>query len=124
MKNRLATVLLLAGFSSPCVSARWLRWSAGEQPTVIPRETGAVPVSAGQGWTPKPTPPPGARKSDQDRVVEYLGRRQDASGNSPSRNTWTDEQTCGWFKGTSCTSPSPYTPPDAMLFFVLVAGST
>ena len=72
MKNRLATVLLLAG-SGPCVSARWLRWSANEQPTIIPRETGAVPVSAGQGWTPKPTPPPGARKSDQDRVVEYLG---------------------------------------------------
>ena len=106
MKNRLATALLLAG-SASCASARWLRWSADEQPTVIPRETGAVPVSAGQGWTPKPTPPPGARKSDQDRVVEYLGRRQDASGNSPSRNTWTDEQTCGWFKGTSCKSPYP-----------------
>ena len=94
------TALLLAG--SGCATARWLRWSGDTEPTQIPRETGAVPV-AGQGWTPKPTPGPGARRSNQDLVVEYLERRQ-GSANSPSRNTWTNEQTCGWFKGTSCRS--------------------
>ncbi|RYP74269.1 hypothetical protein DL771_003090 [Monosporascus sp. 5C6A] len=83
------TALLVAGAS--CASARWLRWSGRGDPVWTPQETG-LPVEDDQlGWTPKPTPAPGARKSDQDIVVEYL-KRQDSS--RTSRNTWTNEQTC------------------------------
>lgn len=113
------TTLLVAG--AGLTAARWLRWSDDEQPTWIPQETGALPVAgrggADQGllgWTPKPTPAPGARKSDQDLVVEYLRRRQDGSSSpesGSSSNTWTNEQTCGWFKGTSCKTSPPLPLP-------------
>ncbi|RYP46854.1 hypothetical protein DL768_006993 [Monosporascus sp. mg162] len=84
------TALLVAGAS--CASARWLRWSGRGDPVWTPQETGLAVEDDQLGWTPKPTPAPGARKSDQDLVVEYL-KRQDSS--RASRNTWTNEQTCG-----------------------------
>ncbi|RYP65099.1 hypothetical protein DL769_006421 [Monosporascus sp. CRB-8-3] len=83
------TALLVAGAS--CASARWLRWSGRGDPVWTPQETGLAVEDDHLGWTPKPTPAPGARKSDQDLVVEYL-KRQDSS--RASRNTWTNEQTC------------------------------
>ncbi|RYP04121.1 hypothetical protein DL764_004668 [Monosporascus ibericus] len=93
------TALLVAGAS--CASARWLRWSGRGDPVWTPQETGLAVEDDQPGWTPKPTPAPGARKSDQDLVVEYL-KRQDSS--RASRNTWTNEQTCGWFSGTSSSA--------------------
>ncbi|RYO73740.1 hypothetical protein DL766_000584 [Monosporascus sp. MC13-8B] len=83
------TALLVAGAS--CASARWLRWSSRGDPVWTPQETGLAVEDGQVGWTPQPTPAPGARKSDQDLVVEYL-KRQDSS--RTSRNTWTNEQTC------------------------------
>ncbi|KAH9909584.1 hypothetical protein F4778DRAFT_775501 [Xylariomycetidae sp. FL2044] len=101
---RSATLLLLA--ASTCAGATWLRWTGDDAPAWVAQETGALTHEDLVGWNPKPTPAPGARP-EKEVVLDLLRKRASGSSSgSPSSTDWENEQTCGWFSGTSS---SPYT---------------
>ncbi|KAI0119041.1 hypothetical protein F4814DRAFT_458437 [Daldinia grandis] len=69
--------------------------SVGAGISSFPRETGAVAGAAIRaGWSPKPTPAPGAAKPEEDHVLDVLLVR----GHT---NLWTNNETCGWIPGPS-----------------------
>lgn len=91
--------MMLAIFAALCcfVAAEWL----ATVPTTLSRiakETSHVSEGVQVGWTPKPTPAPGAALSEGDLVLELL-KRQETSN-------WTNSETCGWTAGLSS---APYT---------------
>ncbi|KAI0166944.1 hypothetical protein GGR52DRAFT_556247 [Hypoxylon sp. FL1284] len=85
-------------------NAAWLRQLGGDgsggQPSWVARRTS---IDAGTphetlqiGWTPKPTPAPGAQLEGERALDLLLGRR------TMSYN-WTNSITCGWVANLSCT---------------------
>ncbi|KAI0874566.1 hypothetical protein GGS24DRAFT_333320 [Hypoxylon argillaceum] len=89
---RSAIVLIAA---SSCAHAAWLRWSANREEIWAAQETNHVAGSNQIGWTPKPTPAPGARSEGE--VVMDLLRRQTST-------KWENSETCGWFSGISSSA--------------------
>ncbi|KAI2608708.1 uncharacterized protein GGS25DRAFT_521880 [Hypoxylon fragiforme] len=92
---------LLAFAASCCiVGAEWFRWSAGDEYVLsaMPQETGIASARAEVGWTPMPTPAPGAAEPEGNRVLNVLLQREETTTN------WTNSETCGWFSGVSSES--------------------
>ncbi|XXH00103.1 hypothetical protein Hte_006445 [Hypoxylon texense] len=85
------------------VSAGWLRQLGGgdDGQSWIARETDIATDSFQTGWSPKPTPAPGAQ-SETGRVLDLLLKRETTSN-------WTNSETCGWISGVSS---SPWTCGD------------
>lgn len=80
--------------TSSCVHAAWLRWSVDREAVWAPQETGHITDNSQTGWTPMPTPAPGAQ-NDGEAVLELLKRQT-------TEKDWTNSKTCGWFSGISC----------------------
>ncbi|KAI1776248.1 hypothetical protein F4818DRAFT_440614 [Hypoxylon cercidicola] len=79
-------VLLLVAAAFCClVGAAWL-----------PQETGIV-SGVQPGWTPKPTPAPGAAQPESERVLGLLLKRE-------TQGNWTNSLTCGWMSGVSSSA--------------------
>ncbi|KAI1075893.1 hypothetical protein F5B20DRAFT_369354 [Whalleya microplaca] len=92
-------ILLMLWHSTRGVNAGWTRWSGERKPAWMPQETDyASSEGEAQGWTPKPTPAPGAM-SEAEQVLEALQRRS-------TKTVWTNGKTCGWISGSSSY---PYT---------------
>ncbi|KAI0977238.1 hypothetical protein F4678DRAFT_7128 [Xylaria arbuscula] len=89
-----STTFFLA--ASSCVHATWLRWSVNHEPVWAAQETAQVTDSDHTGWTPIPTPAPGAR-NEGDAVLDLLRRQI-------SKTDWTNSETCGWYAGISSSA--------------------
>ncbi|KAF3063901.1 hypothetical protein GL218_02562 [Daldinia childiae] len=83
---RYSMTLILAAvccFISGLVGAEW-----------FPRETGVIARAAAfAGWSPKPTPAPGAAKTEKEEVLDVLLRREN------DNKSWINNETCGWISG-------------------------
>ncbi|KAI0536608.1 hypothetical protein GGR58DRAFT_384741 [Xylaria digitata] len=89
-----STILLLV--ASGCTHANWLRWSVNREIVWAAQETNHVMESNDMGWTPIPTPAPGAQ-SDGEAVLDLLRRQA-------SETDWTNSETCGWFSALSSSA--------------------
>lgn len=97
--------LLLVAASSCLAGASLVKLAGDVEPfnAHFPRETGSSKVDEKKGWTPKPTPAPGAW-SRAEEVLKCLVRRDDGDDKKTATTDWENDETCGWYSGTSCKS--------------------